>query len=766
MRIACLALVLCVMGIASGAGAAPVTLDLGRASALATPDAARASAMPLRVLREEVVKRTGIPLNEGAGSSKITLGLDAKGLAKEGFRIEVVGDGLSIVGADTRGLLYGVGWFLRHMDYGAARLMLTAELPYTSTPVYAIRGHQLGYRATANSWDAWTVAQFDQYIRELALFGANSIESIPFHDDRANPHFKYSREFMNKKMSEICADYDLDYWAWIPADFDLKDAAKRKAAIERDTAFYKDCKRLDAIFFPGGDPGDNHPREVLPFLADLSKPLAKYHPHAKLWLSLQGYTEEQTKFALDWIAQNKPTWFGGLVHGPSSPSIILEREALPAQYPIRSYPDLTHTVRCQYPVTWWDPAFAKTLGRECINPRPSFYAQVHNTFAPYTVGFLSYSDGVHDDVNKALWSRLSFDPKADIRDIMREYASFFFGSDVAQDAADGILALEKNWEGPLAENGGVPATFALWQGLERRAPQLSGNWRWQMCLTRAYYDEYTRKRQFYEQGLEDEANGIMAKAGAGVSAEETMNVALAAVQKADQQNCAPDMQSRIVRFYEDLFSSVQLQSSMKRYTASGYERGCSLDFLDYPLNNRWWLEDEFKKIRAMATEDEKVARLHLLAAWEHPAPGSWYDAVGHPGKSQHVLRGEGLNTDPEMMRNPNPGDWWWDDGFSRQRLSFQTTMDWPLGLAYEALDHQATYMLRLTGYGQALVKADSQTLTPTVYGKEIGEFKEFAIPKELTADGALKITFDRPQDEVTLNWRKQSRLAEAWLLKQ
>jgi hypothetical protein len=36
----------------------------------------------------------------------------------------------------------------------------------------------------------------------------------------------------------------------------------------------------------------------------------------------------------------------------------------------------------------------------------------------------------------------------------------------------------------------------------------SGNWRWQLCLLRAYYDAYTRRRLIYESRLEDEANAL------------------------------------------------------------------------------------------------------------------------------------------------------------------------------------------------------------------------------------------------------------------
>ena len=132
--------------------------------------------------------------------------------------------------------------------------------------------------------------------------------------------------------------------------------------------------------------------------------------------------------------------------------------------------------------------------------------------APDTVGFLSYSDGVHDDVNKVVWNLLAWNPDTPVREILIEYARFFFAPSVAETAADGILALEKNWIGAVRDNGGIDATLALWKGLEKQAPALEKNWRWQMCLVRAVYDAYTRHRLIYETALEEEANAKLAEA--------------------------------------------------------------------------------------------------------------------------------------------------------------------------------------------------------------------------------------------------------------
>jgi len=193
-----------------------------------------------------------------------------------------------------------------------------------------------------------------------------------------------------------------------------------------------------------------------------------------------------------------------------------------------------------------------------------------------------------------------------------------------------------------------------------------------------------------------------------------------------------------------------------KYYASGEERGAVLDFVDYPLNNHWWLEDEFKKIRDLGTEKEKVRRLHEIATWEHPGPGSFYDNVGNASKSPHVV---GTATD-----SSKPTFWWWDEGKSRARLSWQATL-WPEAVVYEGLDPAASYVVRSTGYGQALLRLNGERVQPVVDGKEMGEFKEFVVPSKYVKDRKLVLTWDRPTGEGDLNWRKKSRLSEVWLLK-
>jgi hypothetical protein len=490
----------------------------------------------------------------------------------------------------------------------------------------------------------------------------------------------------------------------------------------------------------------------MPFLKAVASELRKYHPEAGMWISLQGFSEEQVDYFYEYLEKNNPDWLTGVVSGPSSPDLAATRYRLPKEYKHRHYPDLTHTVRCQYPVENWDQAFALTEGREVCNPQPFYYAKIHNRYAPLTDGFLSYSDGVHDDVNKVIWSQMAWNPIKDVRQVLVEYSRFFFGPSASEPGADGILALERNWVGPIEENGGIETTFAFWQNLESKHPELKGNWRWQQLVMRSYYDTYTRRRKIYEQNLEKEANTVLSRSDV-TGSEKAMQAALQIVNKADNNKISPDLRQKIVDYCDALYLSIGMQTSVKKYNASGAERGAILDFLDYPLNNRWWLADEFDKIRGMNTEKEKLDRLKIISTWEDPGPGSYYDNVSDISKGPRVKTRTEDATDVA----------WWDNGMSRKRLSTQLFQNFP-ELEYPDLDPDGRYIIRIAGYGDALLRVDGDRLEPVLYNKGLEEFKEFLVPQKYVSDGIIHVSFDQPE-ESKLNWRQQSKVCDIWLLK-
>jgi hypothetical protein len=189
-------------------------IDLRHATVVVRPGKlpeAERTAAPMLV--DEIAKRCGVrlPVSTSWPSGGAAIAITSQpqvpewrrqlpGLAEtraEGYRLvaehRAGAPVVWVAGADARGALFGAGHLLRVLDWSRGAVSLNGAIDIATAPAYSIRGHQLGYRAQANSYDAWDPAQFEQYIRELTWFGVNSIEGIPFQDERPTPVLKFSR---------------------------------------------------------------------------------------------------------------------------------------------------------------------------------------------------------------------------------------------------------------------------------------------------------------------------------------------------------------------------------------------------------------------------------------------------------------------------------------------------------------------------------------------------------------------------------------------
>ena len=366
------------------------------------------------------------------------------------------------------------------------------------------------------------------------------------------------------------------------------------AAVKEWTEVYRKLPRIDAIFVPGGDPGHTEPKYLLALLKKQSASLRRYHPHAQVWVSPQSFDKawlEEFYSLLD----EQPAWLTGVVYGPQVRVSIAEMRArIPKRYPIRFYPDITHSWRSEFPVPDWDEALATTEGREVINPRPLDESTIFHYFQPYITGFVSYSEGCNDDVNKFIWSSLGWNPDADIKDILRDYSHFFIGPRSAEGFASGLLSLEQNWRGPLLSNYGVDVTLQQFQTLETEAtPQQKLSWRFQEALYRAYYDAFIRSRLLTETRQEELALSEL---------QRFHTIGLDALNRAENildtdmlTPMARQYRARVFELAEALYQSIHMQLSVVRYKAIGLERGANLDAIDFALNNRVWLKNRFER---------------------------------------------------------------------------------------------------------------------------------------------------------------------------
>jgi hypothetical protein len=747
-------------------------LDLTRATIVAPASLTAREKKAVTMLVEETEKRSQIrwPVAAAAGAGPSIQIAKGSGPA-EGYSLQATGSIVRVTGNDERGVLFGIGHLLRTMRYSRGRVEAPDNLRIATAPKSPLRGHQLGYRPKTNSYDGWTLAMWDQYIRDLAIFGTNAIELIPprSDDDDDSPHFPLPKIDTMIGMSKICDEYGLDVWIWYPAlDPDYGQQKWVDFALKEWEEVFRRLPRIDAVFVPGGDPGHTQPKYLMPMLEKQTASLRKYHPRAQMWVAPQGFSTEWLEEFYT-ILGASPAWLHGIVFGPQIRVSLAElRKRVPAKYPIRHYPDITHSIRCQYAVRDWDSAYQLTLNREPINPRPRDMRDIFLHTQKHTIGFITYSEGCNDDVNKFLWSGLGWNPDADVADILRDYSRYFIGSEYTEGFARGLLALERNWRGPLLANEGVYTTLAQFESMDRTAsPALQQNWRFQQAQYRAHYDAYVRARLIYESDLEQQALDRLREAasiGSLLAIEQSESI----LNRALTHRTASQWRARTFELAEALYQSIRMQLSVEWYKAISVGRGANLDLIDVPLNNRAWLLDQFAAIGKLATEKERLAAINRILNWSNPAPGGFYDDLGNPDRQPHLTGILLYADDPAHLTSSLAATH--IRTADKRRLSSMSVAesrdDSPLRMRYTGLTKEIPYRIRIL-YGGEDVPWEFRLLAGTheLHGwqrKPAGvETLEFDIPAQVTAGGVLDLTFER-KPGAGGNGRAV-QVAEVWL---
>ena len=402
---------------------------------------------------EEIFIRTGVrpQIEEKSDSPALIFALCDEDVLpnKDSYLLKLEGKQLTVSALGLRGLIFGFSYFLRKTVYENKKITLIKDISDEYIPSMKIRGHQLGYRTTPNTYDAWSFDEYYRYYRDMMFFGANTCEQMPTigPEQKRNWLMKHDIDELLVEVSRLADELDMDVSFWYPND----DDESMEAALERRKKLFERVPRLDAVFPPGGDPGEYDADEFLERCVEISKVLKAVHPEAEMWPSAQkpraipGWGETFIEYI-----SNLPPEIDGVITGPNRAFDLDDlRRKLPMQYPIRFYPDITHNVRCEHPVHFnhndWHHAYASTLGRESINPRPIEYRLLHRLTRHHVIGSVSYSEGINDDINKMVWSDMDFFPDVSLTDTLQDYARVFMPGLDAQKVANGMFGLELNW---------------------------------------------------------------------------------------------------------------------------------------------------------------------------------------------------------------------------------------------------------------------------------------------------------------------------------
>jgi len=517
---------------------------------------------------------------------------------KDSYLLELDGAALNISAFGIRGLIFGYSFFLRKTIYETGKVILIKDISGKYIPEMKMRGHQLGYRTTPNTYDAWSFDDYYRYYRDMMFFGCNMCEQMPNEGLKQvkNRLMKYDVEELLVEASRLADELDMDVSIWYPNNEEsIPDAVARRKKV------FEIMPRLDVVFPPGGDPGDFEADEFLERCVAISKALKEVHPNAQMWPSAQK-PHTIPEWGDDFIEymEKLPCEIDGVITGPNRAFTLDElRRKLPIKYPIRLYPDITHNVRCEYPVHFnrddWHYSLTTALSRECINPRPTEYRLIHRLTRHYVIGSVSYSEGVSDDINKMVWSDMDFFPDVPLYETLLDYARVFMFHVPANRVADGILGLEMNWQGDPFENPHIESTLAIWTGLLKEYPSLIENWRFVQCLFRAECDALVRRRRCFELGLLDSAIFELNNGHVQAAIE---------ILSADFDDEYKALHKDIFELADRLFNQIGLQLDVEHYCANSWERGATLETIDLPVTDRLWFLKKLKIALTLPDEDK------------------------------------------------------------------------------------------------------------------------------------------------------------------
>lgn len=476
-------------------------------------------------------ERAGVVVSCMQGEYRLLLD-QQPGIGAEGYCIEDAPGGVRIVGNDARGLLYGIGKFLRACRFDDG-VFTPGAWRGVSVPTRAFRTI---YFATHfhNFYHAAPINEVTRYIEDLALWGYNG----------------------------LCVWFDMHHFQGI-------DDPAAQAMLARLRALLQAAKALDlrvGIVDVGNEGYANSPEELRAEWRtgdnDYTGKLSHYHvelcpnkPGAKELL-LRWFDEIYAQFqeiGLDFLTiwpydqggctctQCKPWGANGFLsmaeamaatfraRFPQAEIIVstwlLEHfiagewaalhRALGDRATWLTYLMVDTFVFCpfpEYPLTHGVPGGVPMLnfpeismhaampwGGYGASPYPRRLQEVWNSSKHALAGGFPYSEGIFEDLNKAVYVQFYWEDRpAD--ETIREYCGYYFGEEHVVPLSRVIELLEDTLprdvlrgEDParitMAHPDGAVEAFALMQQIEPRlTPQARASWRWQLLYLRTLID--------------------------------------------------------------------------------------------------------------------------------------------------------------------------------------------------------------------------------------------------------------------------------------
>ena len=469
-----------------------------------------------QILAREITNRCDTRIVDRNATYKIELLIDKK-YGDESFHIVNDGTkGVKIIGGDERGLIYGVGKFLRISRFERG-WFTPGSWRGKSSPVGKVRGI---YFATHfnNFYEAAPIEEIKKYLDELALWGVNYLvitfpqfQFTGFTDIAAQQSISRLKQIMwaakangmkvgiiqvpnggfkstIKEFLNVPVPDELHRRGHFGINLNPSNSGAHELLMKnwmQELKIFKDVG-LDAIIFWPYDEGGCGCSQCWPWGArgfpklcqDFSHMARDEFPMIKIVLSTWMF---DTPPAGEWEGLSKflkkeKGWANYIMadsheNFPRYPLDI----GVPGNLPLLNFPEIS-----MWGQTPW--------GGYGANPFPNRLQRLWDETENKVSGGFPYSEGIYDDINEVICSQLYWDGNRSTEDIVREYIAYEFSPEVVDDIAKAVKIFESNQDRKHIDSSAIVAFHLVKHAQQKLTLQVLKSWRWRIVYLRALID--------------------------------------------------------------------------------------------------------------------------------------------------------------------------------------------------------------------------------------------------------------------------------------
>jgi hypothetical protein len=489
------------------------------------------------LLQRIVRQRCGESLPNEEGSLKL-LPLELKldpALGEETYALRNGSQsGLMVAGGSPRGLLYGIGRLLREAEFTSGGFT-PGPWRGASGPAMPVRG--IYFATHFHNWyhDA-PVEEIERYVEELALWGYNII-SVWFDQhhysglddpaaramvERLKAILKAAKRiglmpaltnlanegYANSPV-ELRADWTAGHDGYHHAPgghYHVELCPSQPGGADLAIKWFEEKMQvfldvgLDYIWLWPYDQGGCTCQDCAPWGANgflrLAEPEARlfkrYYPAGKVILSTWYFDHfiDGEWDGLDRALSVRPAWYDYLLaddYGDTFPPYPLQH-GVPGNLPMVSFPEIS-----MYACAPW--------GGYGANPLPAHLQALWRPLGHTLSGGFPYSEGIYEDINKAICAQYFWDPDQPTNQTVRQYLAYEFGLMLVTPLNQALTILEHNlprdwpkklegvWRVRLSHTQGAVDAWNTFRNLNSLlSAERQACWRWRVLYLRALID--------------------------------------------------------------------------------------------------------------------------------------------------------------------------------------------------------------------------------------------------------------------------------------